>query len=98
MKKEKQVKLVPPFPNRPFGGKTQPHKPVYVDKSISKTIQHLWEHNIYTKGSCSGHGKENPNIVVENDMCPENAEIIKKLIAEIDGRQWDILSWKLTKL
>ena len=95
---DKSVKLIPPFPNRPFGGKPTPHKPIYVDACIVKVLEYFWERNIYTKSSCCGHNTANPSIVVENNLAEENAKMIHKLIAEIDDREWEIYSWKLVKM
>lgn len=95
---DKQVKLIPPFPTRPFGGKSTPHKPIYVDACIVKVLKYLWERNIYTKSSCCGHNTQNPSIVVESNLPEESAKIIRKLIAEVDDREWEICSWKLIKM
>ncbi len=92
------AKLIPPFPNRPFGGKQTPHKPVYVDACIANVLEYLWERNIYTKSSCCGHNTQNPSIVVDENLAEENAKMIRKLIAEVDDREWDIHSWKLVKM
>lgn len=94
----KQVKLIPPFPTRPFGGKQTPHKPIYVDACIVKVLKYLWERNIYTKSSCCGHNTHDPSLVVEDNLGEESAKMIRELIAEVDDRDWEICSWKLVKM
>ena len=95
---DKEIKLIPPFPNHPFGGKPTPHKTIYVDACIVNVLKYLWERNIYTKSSCCGHNLHKPSIVVKDEMNKENVKIIRKLIKEVDNRKWDICSWKLVKM
>lgn len=92
------VKIIPPFPNRPYGSVSTPHKPVLIDACIVKVLEHLWVNNIYTLNSCCGHNWGNPSIVLENNTHEENAEVVRKLIAEVDKREWDIQTWKLITL
>lgn len=80
--------LVSPFSNQK----------VSIDYCISKVVSHLWDNGIITGGSCCGHNKENPNIIITNDNTKEKIDSIKSLIEEIDPREFDILQWQLTKL
>ena len=87
-----------PFPNKPVGEPEVPHKKVSIDFCIANTIKHLWENGIYTKGSCCNHNKGKPSIVVNEKTTKEEADKIRKIIKEVDGRDWIIYSWILTKI
>ncbi len=87
-----------PLVDRPFGSKSPKPKEICVDKCISKVINHLWKHNVSTKSSCCGHKYGNPEIVLDNNTHEMNADIVRKLIKEIDNREFELYSWKLTKL
>ena len=93
-----QVILEYPFVDRPFGEKSPEPKKIPIDACIAPVIKHLWEHNIVTRNSCCGHGYKNPEIIVDENTHPQNADMIRKLIAEVDEREFGILSWKLTKI
>ena len=71
---------------------------VCIDREIVDTIKHLWKHEIHTLSSCSGHGKEPPNIVVASGYAKEDLDRIVALIAEVDQRKWVIFQWHLIKV
>jgi hypothetical protein len=72
---------------------------VYIDNGIEEVIQYLWSKEIQTRGCCSGHGKENPSIVIAEGYTDEEVEKIKEMIYEKDSiRDWDIYQWKLIKI
>ena len=74
---------------------------VGIDFCIATTIKHLWDNGIATGGSCCGHNQENPSIVIQkNKLEPakKEAEKIRKLIAEVDDREWIIYSWILKSI
>lgn len=67
---------------------------ICVDACIADAIQMLWSHGISTGGCCCGHNRANPSVVIRER---EDAARVKKLLAENDGRQWDVLQWQLVK-
>ena len=71
------------------------NRSVAIDREIAEVIKHLWENNIQTLGSCCGHNKEKPNIVIETSYSSEDIKKIRNLIFEKDSNAWDILQWKL---
>ena len=74
------------------------HRTVGIDIEIVETIKHLWKNEIQTLGCCSGHGKENPSIVIESGYDNKEIEKIEKIIAEVDNEKWDIFQWRLKKI
>ena len=67
----------------PFGTKK-----VCLDACIAKVIQHLWKNNIGTGGSCCGHNKRKPNIVLTNtNLGREYVDRVLNTIKEIDDRE-----------
>ena len=95
---DKGVILIPPFPNKPVGESEVPHKKVVIDFCIADVIQHIWKNGIYTLGSCCGHNKSNPNVILESNTTKETADKVRKIIKEDDGREWKIMSWILTEI
>ena len=79
----------------PFQGE---ERLVCVDKCIAHVIRHLWKNNVWTLNSCCGHNKLEPSVVFTQNLKDEDAENIRRIIAEVDDRKFDILSWKLCKL
>lgn len=63
-----------------------------VDACIADAIRMLWSHKVETLGCCCGHGKANPSLVISE---PEDAERVKKLLAEHDDRKWEVNQWRL---
>ena len=65
-----------------------------IDACIAPVIQHLWDNDVWTIGSCCGHGGEfgSPSIVLgENE---DNYTRIRGLIAERDDRRFELTQWK----
>lgn len=77
-----------------IGGKPE----VCVDDCIAHVIKHLWENKIVTFGSCCGHNKQAPSIIVEESCSEERANQIEDLIKQVDDRNFDLLSWKLMQV
>jgi hypothetical protein len=88
-----QVLLTPPeFWN---SEKTQ----IPIDACIASVVQHLWDNKIVTLNSCCGHGREpRPAIILEQNMSPRRAERIRKLIKQVDDRDFKLMSWKLCEV
>ncbi|MCK4593796.1 hypothetical protein KAU45_04790 [bacterium] len=97
MKDEKKEKILP-LPK--FLAKYRPNNPndVCIDIGIVDTIRHLWSHKIETLGSCSGHGKANPSIVVADEYSIEEILKIRSLIKDVDAREWDIYQWQVVRI
>ncbi len=67
---------------------------ICVDKCIVKVIEHLWKNYVVTLGSCCGHNRTNPSVIVREN-CPEKeVEKIREIIAEVDDRDWEICTWR----
>ena len=88
--------LTPPFPSKPVGEAEIPHKKVSIDYCIAFVIIQLWKKGIYTLGSCCGHNKVNPSVILSNNKLM--ALEIEHIIKTIDNRDWDIYEWRLTKI
>lgn len=61
---------------------------VSVDACIAEDIRRLWEAGVLTKGSCCGHNKRNPDVVLDEGVDP-------RLAIGILGKGWDVLQWQL---
>lgn len=70
-----------------------------IDPCIIPAIQHLWNNGIVTLNSCCSHngklGGANPSIVFMNGLTEEDGTKIRKLLQEVDDRDFDLLSWNL---
>lgn len=90
--------VVVPLPK--FLAQYCPNNPddVCIDECILSNIQCLWEEKIHTLGSCCGHSKENPAIVIADGYVLEDVKRIRFMLASVDDREWDIFQWKLVKL
>jgi|GEM_PF-1947304 len=67
------------------------NRDVSVDKCIANVIKHLWKNKIVTLGSCCGHNKINPSIVVETSTDPGK---VFQMIWQIDERKWTVSRWE----
>lgn len=63
---------------------------VPVDACIADDIKRLWEAGVRTAGSCCGHNRQCPSLVLAD------GEDKYDLIREIVGDGWQIQQWKLT--
>lgn len=69
---------------------------ICVDNCINDVIEHLWSNGIVTLGSCCGHGKVSPDIVLgENET---DCSRVYKLIEEKDSRSWTLKQWQLVDI
>lgn len=69
-----------------------------VDYEIVNTIKYLWKNKIQTLGCCSGHGKENPSIVITDGYNDKEIKEIEKIILKVDKQKWNILQWRIKKV
>lgn len=68
-----------------------------IDACIANTIKHLWENGIKTRGSCCGHGDVLPSLVLTNNTTDKDAAAIRNIIADVDPREWKLMSWRLVE-
>lgn len=71
---------------------------ICVDACIVHVISFLWSKGVVTLGSCCGHNENKPTIIVSNGKWIDSVDEIKKLISEVDNRDFDILSWNLINI
>ena len=69
-------------------------RPVSVDACMEKVIRHLWKNKVGTEGCCCGHNVEPPSIVITSN---QDMSGLRKLIAEVDDRYFDLFQWRLFK-
>ena len=65
---------------------------VCIDKEIHKVIKHLWNNGIDTLNCCCGHKMMKPSVIINSEN--SNIKKTKKIIAEIDNRDWEIKKHK----
>lgn len=81
-------------------------KEVSVDYCIAEVIKAIWDSGIDTGGCCCGHNMENPSVILRGqelvgrgeDGALDEVGRVQEIIDRLDGREWDILSWRLTKI
>lgn len=71
-----------------------PENGIPIDSCIADTVLALWEFDVRTLGSCCGHGKQRPSLVLTQDS--EMPEITRAALREVDpDRDWELLQWQL---
>lgn len=87
---------------RAFTPEAEHPRSVSIDACIAPVIKHLWDSGIWTLNSCCGHnglfGDSRPSIIFDQNLTQEKADEIRRTIAEVDDREFRILSWVLTDL
>jgi hypothetical protein len=79
----------------PWGDSPDFDYSVAIDACISHVIRRLWDAGINTQNSCCGHNKEKPSIIFdENSLSKSRADEIRKIIKEVDDRDFDIICWE----
>jgi len=63
-----------------------------VDACIANAVQALWDAGLVTLGSCCGHGRMNPSLVIENSV---DAAPFVEVLNAVDGREWVLHQWQL---
>jgi hypothetical protein len=69
---------------------------VPVDYCLAPTVLHLWQNGIETLGSCCGHGREEPSLILKAKHA-DDAKTIFDLIAETDSRNFALSWWQNEK-
>jgi hypothetical protein len=80
---KKEIILQPPFTN----------KTVCIDSCIVDEIKQLWNEGFVTFGSCCGHNKSNPNVIVDKN----DALKVREYINNNFKRDWIVYAWVLTE-
>ncbi len=71
---------------------------VCIDACIAHVLQYLWRSGVVTAGSCCGHNRDQPSLILGNNATAETVAIVRQLIAEVDDREWKLLSWQLVDM
>lgn len=66
---------------------------VPVDACIADVVLSLWYEGVQTLGSCCGHNKRPPSLVLGQGE--RDYDGIRALIARKDSRTWDLRQWQL---
>ncbi|HKY15998.1 MAG TPA: hypothetical protein VJM33_13820 [Microthrixaceae bacterium] len=67
-----------------------------VDACIAATVQAIWDAGFITLGSCCGHGKQAPSLVLGEHERGYDGLIA--LIEAVDGREFELFQWRLIQL
>jgi hypothetical protein len=67
-------------------------KSICLDACIADEIQYLWAKGIETLGSCCGHNRERPSVILSGEMEISGA----REILRASDKHWKILIWRLT--
>lgn len=70
-------------------------KNVYIDVEIIDIMKALWNLKIDTLSCCSGHGKMQPHLVIENSKSID-IDHLKKELKRLSGDWWEISEWRRT--
>jgi len=81
-----EIELIPPI------GLGISKTSVMVDACIAHVVKHLWDKGIITLGSCCGHNRSNPSLVLETG---EEVMWVRGIISEVDDRIWDLYQWQI---
>lgn len=68
---------------------------IMVDHCIADTVRAIWAAGLHTLSSCCGHDRDKPSLVLTGDG---EADAVRKVIAEVDGREFRLYEWKLTEV
>lgn len=79
---------VVPTPEWLWSSRQNPKLGIPIDACINVEIQVAWQQGVRTLGSCCGHGKERPNVVLTNN--PEQIEIARRILPN-----WTLYQWQL---
>lgn len=70
---------------------TRTYRDVAIDACIAPVIKHLWDNDIATIGSCCGHNRMQPSIVLAEGV--DHYSYVRKLIRDIDPRLFELSQW-----
>ena len=63
---------------------------IEVDACCAEVLTHLWENGIDTLYHCCGHWSGSDPYLILAAGCTESVDTIKKLIKQVDNREWRI--------
>lgn len=72
--------------------RADPSAGICVDACIADTVAALWASGVLTLGSCCGHGRESPSLVLADGEDPSRAA---EVLVRIDRRRFTLLQWQL---
>lgn len=64
---------------------------ICVDACIAEVVKEIWRVGLITLGSCCGHNKENPHIIIPDDA---DFSIYFDVIERVDKRRWNVKRWE----
>lgn len=66
---------------------------IAIDRCIADVVQALWAEGLTTLGSCCGHGKVAPSLVLTSDPIEETtAAALRRMDPD---RSWTLYQWQL---
>lgn len=67
-------------------------KSICIDACITEEIKSLWAKGIETVGSCCGHNRKRPSVILASEIGIAAAQ---EVLSE-SSKNWQILIWRLT--
>lgn len=64
---------------------------VCVDACIAATVKALWDRGVVTLGSCCGHGRMAPSLVLGDN---EDCDAVASALVDVDPRPWELWQWR----
>jgi len=64
---------------------------ILIDNCIAEIIQALWNKELWTEGSCCGHGRAKPSLLISH--CGDIKDY-KNFISGVDNRDWTFSQWQ----
>ena len=68
---------------------------ICIDECIADAVMAAWDAGLVTLGSCCGHGRTLPGLVLEQIFDPA---IAWSIMATVDDRNWELFQWQLVTL
>lgn len=85
---EHGTSVILPTPDWLWSARAVPENGICIDSCIADRVADAWDRGVRTLGSCCGHGNEQPNVVLTEDL--EQVEIAQ---AVLPG--WTLFQWRL---
>ncbi len=70
-----------------------PENGICIDACIAGVVLAVWDQGVRTLGSCCGHGKRPPSLVLTEDV--EQPALARQVMGELGDRTWELLQWQL---
>lgn len=78
-----------PTPDWAWDTRSFPENGIAIDSCIVGDILTLWKHGVYTLGSCCGHGKDFPSIVLAEE---EHVDKARELVPNFTLYLWKLVN------